>query len=161
MEKRVREISRFFVAPRREFDPAFCAHLRTFFFTSTSTLVDTSSRVNKTYYFSRTEATMYSLCPLPFPNSEIQEELNVILGKRERERERESASSTPTGLMGVKVVGVILTDQITDGIASKKVPTHDTGVKTMSLRSPSCRNTQLNERSVGWLRWRSVAVVGW
>ena len=39
MEKRVREISHFFVAPRREFAPAVCARPRALFPTNTSTLV--------------------------------------------------------------------------------------------------------------------------
>ena len=39
MEKRVREILPFFVAPRPEFAPAVCACLRTLFSTNTSTLV--------------------------------------------------------------------------------------------------------------------------
>ena len=39
MEKRLRKISRFFVAPRREFAPAVCARPRTPFSINTSTLV--------------------------------------------------------------------------------------------------------------------------
>ena len=40
MEKRVREISSFFVAPRSEFAPAVCARPRTPFSINTSTLVE-------------------------------------------------------------------------------------------------------------------------
>ena len=39
MGKRLREISRFFVAPRREFAPAVCARPRTPFSINTSTSV--------------------------------------------------------------------------------------------------------------------------